>query len=206
VTIGIYAIRNLVNEKQYIGSSVNIEKRWKDHIRQLRHHKHDNRHLQRAWDKYSEAAFQIEVLIETTKDRLLWWEQWCLDYLSPAYNIAPHAASVLGIKHTPEVCAQISARMIGNTCARGHRLSIKDKAKISAVHKGKTLTDEHKAKLLEANKGNQYSLGYRHTAEAKTRIRAAQIGRKRGSPTAEHRAKLSITQRIVQQRKRASAS
>ena len=30
--IGIYKITNNVNGKIYIGQSVNIEKRWKDHI------------------------------------------------------------------------------------------------------------------------------------------------------------------------------
>ena len=29
--IGIYCAKNIVNEKVYIGKSVDIEKRWKDH-------------------------------------------------------------------------------------------------------------------------------------------------------------------------------
>ena len=50
--IGIYRIKNLVNEKCYYGSSKNIEKRWKTHLNQLRNKKHINSILQRAWNKY----------------------------------------------------------------------------------------------------------------------------------------------------------
>jgi predicted GIY-YIG superfamily endonuclease len=36
MTIGIYAIRNKVDGKMYIGKSSNVEKRIKDHIRLLK--------------------------------------------------------------------------------------------------------------------------------------------------------------------------
>ena len=33
---GIYQIKNLINNKSYIGSSVDIQKRWNDHINKLK--------------------------------------------------------------------------------------------------------------------------------------------------------------------------
>ena len=49
---GIYVIRNLVNDKLYVGKSVHIENRWLEHQSDLRNGRHANIHLQRAHDKY----------------------------------------------------------------------------------------------------------------------------------------------------------
>lgn len=45
---GIYQIRNIVNGKVYIGSAVNIERRWGMHKNRLKAGQHRNIHLQRA--------------------------------------------------------------------------------------------------------------------------------------------------------------
>lgn len=39
---GVYQIRNIINNQIYIGSSKNIQKRWKQHIKALCENKHDN--------------------------------------------------------------------------------------------------------------------------------------------------------------------
>lgn len=39
---GIYEIRNAVNGKRYVGSSVRIKKRWRDHRSALNGRKHEN--------------------------------------------------------------------------------------------------------------------------------------------------------------------
>ena len=52
VICGIYSIRNKINGKKYIGSSVDIYRRWGVHLRNLVRHRHPNEHLQRAWDQY----------------------------------------------------------------------------------------------------------------------------------------------------------
>lgn len=46
--IGIYAIHNKINGKFYIGQSVNIQYRWKQHKNALKSNKHENKHLQSA--------------------------------------------------------------------------------------------------------------------------------------------------------------
>lgn len=76
---GIYKIV-CYNNKFYIGSSINIDKRIKDHIRSLNKNKHHNSHLQRAWNEYGENNFKFEV-IETIHDisRLLIREKWWMD-------------------------------------------------------------------------------------------------------------------------------
>ena len=44
--IGIYKIENKVNGKIYIGQSVNIENRWKQHMRELNKSSH-KKHLEK---------------------------------------------------------------------------------------------------------------------------------------------------------------
>ncbi|MDB5716324.1 MAG: hypothetical protein JWO15_3721 [Sphingomonadales bacterium] len=63
---------------------------------------------------------------------------------------------------------------------QGHKLSEESKAKISAATKGdkhplygKTHTEETRAKMAEAKKGNKNWLGKTHTEETKTKMREA---------------------------------
>lgn len=62
--IGVYKITNTINNKVYIGQSVEIETRWKAHIRALNRGDHTNEHLQAAWNKYTAACFNFEILCE----------------------------------------------------------------------------------------------------------------------------------------------
>jgi group I intron endonuclease len=84
--IGIYKIKNLVNDKCYYGSSKNIEKRWRTHKNHLKNGKHHNIHLQRSWDKYGDDNFVFEVVEECDENILLELEQKYLDS-NPEFNI-----------------------------------------------------------------------------------------------------------------------
>jgi group I intron endonuclease len=59
---GIYLIENLVNGKKYIGQSLNVSLRKGKHFSALRNRKHENIHLQRAYDKYGESDFSFKVI------------------------------------------------------------------------------------------------------------------------------------------------
>ena len=73
---GIYKITNIINSCYYIGSSINIKKRWREHVIMLTKNKHDNAFLQNSWNKYGEKSFKFEI-IELTNDinRLIELEQ-----------------------------------------------------------------------------------------------------------------------------------
>ena len=68
--VGIYVIRNLVNQKVYVGKSVNIYFRIKQHITLLNtKSKDENPHLINAWHKYGKDNFDYYVIeyIDSTK-------------------------------------------------------------------------------------------------------------------------------------------
>lgn len=74
---GIYCIANIINGKQYVGQTINIFKRWTEHIRALNAHNHYNSHLQASWEKYSQEAFIFYVLenckVKDLDDREQYW-------------------------------------------------------------------------------------------------------------------------------------
>lgn len=91
---GIYRIRNKLNGKYYIGSSVDAKSRWEGHCRQLKNSVH-NHLLQPAWDKYGEENFEFEFIEKVeNEDGLLSIEQKYLDEgfeSNVLYNIARKA-------------------------------------------------------------------------------------------------------------------
>lgn len=100
--IGIYQIYSIANKKIYIGSSVNIEQRWKRHLSQLRNTKHSNILLQRIYDKYGEKNLQFKVLTECSKESLKKIEQKFLDENPDSLNINKHASGGDIISNHPD--------------------------------------------------------------------------------------------------------
>lgn len=62
----IYRIRNVVNGKFYVGSTINIKERFRTHRTKLRSGKHHTPHLQAAWSKHGEECFVFEVVEDVT--------------------------------------------------------------------------------------------------------------------------------------------
>lgn len=59
---GIYVIHNTKTDKKYVGQSVDLECRLHQHSKKLQNGKHENSHLQNAWDKYGQKHFIISVI------------------------------------------------------------------------------------------------------------------------------------------------
>ena len=80
--IGIYTIKNLKNNKLYIGSSVEIEKRIRTHFVNLIKNNHSNLKLQNSYNKYGKENFIFEILEtfdEIERDDLFTIEQKYID-------------------------------------------------------------------------------------------------------------------------------
>lgn len=98
--IGIYRIKNKLNEKCYYGSSKNIEKRWRRHKNELRKNKHINTYLQNAWNKYGEENFVFEIIEECDESLLKEIEQKYLN-TNPEYNIGLLASGGDNLSNNP---------------------------------------------------------------------------------------------------------
>lgn len=67
---GIYKILCLINNKSYIGQSINIQKRFNSHKYDLNRGKHRIKQLQDDWNKYGPENFVFEILEECTRKDL----------------------------------------------------------------------------------------------------------------------------------------
>ena len=66
---GIYVIKNIVNNKVYVGKSVNIYSRMKDHVTALNTQSlNENRHLINSWHKYGRDSFTYYVAEYVNED------------------------------------------------------------------------------------------------------------------------------------------
>jgi group I intron endonuclease len=112
---GIYVIRNLLNGKSYVGSALDLGHRKRTHFYKLRHNAHPSRHLQAAFAKHGEAAFEfsvLEELVSPDRETLIGREQWWMDLLKPQYNKRLTADSNQGVPKTDEERAAQSASLI----------------------------------------------------------------------------------------------
>ena len=60
---GVYAIRNLINGKVYIGSTTDsFRNRWNNHKKRLKKGTHYNKHLQSAYNKYGKDNLVFQII------------------------------------------------------------------------------------------------------------------------------------------------
>ena len=73
---GVYRITCVANNKTYIGSSDNIMRRLKTHERELKEGSHNNRLMQKDYEKYGAEFFEFRVLFkDIPKDKLTAYEK-----------------------------------------------------------------------------------------------------------------------------------
>lgn len=67
---GIYYIKNNISQQIYIGQTVDIQRRQKQHFQALKNNKHVNNYLQNSFNKYGENAFEFGVIEHCNPDKL----------------------------------------------------------------------------------------------------------------------------------------
>ncbi len=152
---GAYMLRNKVNGKVYVGGAYeSFTRRKKKHYIDLRGNKHFNMHLQRAWNKYGEQAFEW-IILERCHPKLV--EETEQKYLNLyeagnhnlCYNVNPKARTRKGATVSEESKAKISAAKTG--VYRGPH-SKEHKANISKSNKGRKRTEQARKNVSEGNR------------------------------------------------------
>ena len=125
---GVYCWRNLINGKIYIGSSINLERRFREYynVNSLENElKRGNSLIARSLLKYGYYNFSLEILEYCEPSDAKSREQYYLDKLDPDYNILKIANSRFGCMHTDETKEKMSL------AKKGNKHSENTKAKIS---------------------------------------------------------------------------
>jgi group I intron endonuclease len=131
---GIYKILCSKSGKFYIGSSQELTRRKIHHYNRLRANKHGNPHLQNSFNLYGESNIIFNVLEYCSVSELLIREQFYIDQ-NKGMGILFNVAEIAG------------ASMRNKRHAKNTIKKMKDSHKKFWL--GKTLSDEHKAKISE---------------------------------------------------------
>jgi group I intron endonuclease len=103
---GIYMFFNLINGNCYIGSSINLARRFRIHLNSVNSVKLP---LPLAINKYGPNNFVFLILqyCDKIEDVCLGLEQHYLDLYKPKYNLLKIAGSSQGFKYSPETIAKL---------------------------------------------------------------------------------------------------
>ena len=140
--IYLYQILNKVDGKFYLGTTCDIDRRWKEHKRSLSQGTHHSIYLQRAWNKYGQDSFQFKVIKKIIKQRRKEIEQYFLNKFqcynpSIGYNMNKKVDSRYGRPMSDEAKKKISLSKKGKPSARkGVKASEETRKKLSTSHKG----------------------------------------------------------------------
>lgn len=184
---GIYEIRSQTG--RYIGSSINILRRWRVHLHRLKKGTHHSAHLQAAWQKYGESAFYFRTLEICAAEHLREREQAYLSALRPSYNISTVVGhSTLGCKASLETRALLS-RIAKNRPRRDSESRMRTSLSLLGNKRrlGKSIphTKESRNKISNALKNHSVSpetrekLRYIRSEETRLRMSIAAKNRKR---------------------------
>jgi len=153
----VYRWVNNVNNKTYVGSSVDFTTRLYKYY-SIKHLMENKTHIHNALVKYGYSNFSLEILEYSNIKDIIEREQYYLNILKPEYNILQIAGSSLGFKHSEKTLnfyrneREVSNETRKNLslAATGRILSKEDKDIISDKRSGIKLSEETKLKISGA--------------------------------------------------------
>jgi len=170
--ISIYKIQSRkYPNRYYIGSSINVKKRWNHHLNDLRNNVHHSIKLQRHYNKYGESDLEFIILVGCDKDRIIEMEQYFLDACNPYFNCCPTAGTCTNMVRSQAAIDKQRKSMLGK------KWTVEARQRFSELRKGIPKSEEHRRKLSEANKGKP---GRRPSEEAIQRMSEERKGK--GNP------------------------
>lgn len=147
---GVYAITNIVNNKKYIGQSVDVYVRWRNHKSALKNNRHNNEHLQSAWNKYGAENFIFEILAICDDSEIDDVEQYYISLFNCMNNECGYNRESGG--HSNRSVSEESRKKMSDK-RTGTKLTDEHKQKIGLSSKGHTLSDCSRDKIRDALTG-----------------------------------------------------
>lgn len=120
---GVYVIRNNHDDRVYVGSTDDLEGRWRDHQRDLRAGRHSSRRLMEAWNDLGEEAFWFDkILVVENINHLQLYEQFWMDRLNAhqsrgGFNKMLKANTARSYKHKKKRVKNLSSEISEATSA-----------------------------------------------------------------------------------------
>lgn len=184
---GVYMIRHAASGRVYVGSSVDVASRWRQHRRDLCGGRHHSRFLQRAWIKHGSEAFEWLVVEPCGHQLLLEREtHWIAHYRSAesahGFNTCRIAGNTLGVRRTHEAIEKIRAAKLNLSAETRARLSLARRSRPAA-------SEETREKMRRAA---QRPRGPKPDG-VKEKIRASLLGRRRDPEAVKKCAALAST-------------
>ena len=163
---GIYCWTHIKSGKKYVGSSVDLYRRFTQYynIKYIVRASKSSL-ICRALLKYGYSSFSLDILEICDISVIIQREQYYIDHLNPEYNILKVAGSLFGYKHTQESLDKM--REIASNRSEETKAKLREKAL------GRTYnhTEETKIKLREI------MLGKTHSEETKQKLKIIQSNR-----------------------------
>lgn len=175
VIAGIYKI-TAPSGNFYVGSSVDLFRRKREHIADLRSGRHCNRQLSRAWARYPEAL-EFSILLVCAPDDALFYEQRALNILKPRYNLCREAGSLFGLSKSAAHRDKISRALMG------HAVSEATREKISLALQGRPLRVKRKMSAVAVAAMRDRMIGRKASPETRAKMSASAFGRKKSAET-----------------------
>lgn len=113
---GIYRLYNIITGKSYIGSSIDLSRRFSHYysiVYMNNSLKNSSSIIFSSLLKNGYANFSLDILEYCKPDELYSREQYYMDKLKPEYNILPIAGSMLGFKHSEATKAKMRNSKLG---------------------------------------------------------------------------------------------
>lgn len=195
--IAVYRIINLRSGTFYIGSSTNLYERWRTHRKKLRAGTHPNPQLQASWTKHGEQVFSFDIIayFDDVSDMLA-AEEGLIDahiddkkccnitrQVSPPTRPTGAAHHNYGVPMSTAIKSKLRAATLRQwdtsdpRTGRSHSdetkalISAKVQAALAEGRGGHFIpSEETRAKMSEALKGNKCALGYKRTDAEKEAI------------------------------------
>ena len=177
-----YIIKCTTSGKNYYGSTSNFKKRVSQHKYLLLRNRHHSAHLQKAWNKYGEAAFEFSILkiFECTEMMLIAEKALLEANLKLSYNVSTEVdkAHMLGRHHSEETKQKLRNMFLGKELSEETKIKIRTARAKQIMPKGRKCTPETIAKIKAKRALQVMKSGWKMSEEAKKKMSLAKLGRK----------------------------